>query len=303
MSENDENLSWTQRRRFEFLEWKLFWERRLTRSDLEGAFDISTPQASVDLRKYREIAPENLEQTARGYAPTPAFMPRFLTLSADRLLLQLRAWLAEVIQPRDLWFREAPTVDVTPDIVRSVSPDCLQPILQAIREQKAIALRYQSLTSARTREIAPHALAFDGHRWHVRAWCCENEDFRDFVLSRMDQLGDMRAVSFDPAEDIEWTQLVTLRLRPREGLTDQQRSAVEKDYGFANGRLDIEMRAALAFYFIRRMSLDLEPSEQLSPQRLQIELENLQEVSAQIAAAKKQTQALVTARKARNTPS
>lgn len=303
MSENDENLSWTQRRRFEFLEWKLFWEGRLTRSDLEGAFDISTPQASVDLRKYREIASENLEQTARGYAPTPAFTPRFLTLSADRLLLQLRAWLAEVIQPRDLWFREAPTVDVTPDIVRSVSPDCLQPILQAIREQKAIALRYQSLTSARTREIAPHALAFDGHRWHVRAWCCENEDFRDFVLSRMDQLGDMRAVSFDSAEDIEWTQLVTLRLRPREGLTDQQRSAVEKDYGFADGRLDIEMRAALAFYFIRRMSLDLEPSEQLSPQRLQIELENLQEVSAQIAVAKKQTQALVTARKARNAPS
>lgn len=302
MSGNDENLSWTQRRRFEFLEWKLFWEGRLTRSDLEGAFDISTPQASVDLRKYREIAPENLEQTARGYAPAPAFTPRFLTLSADRLLLQLRAWLAEVIQPRDLWFKEAPTVDVTPDIVRSVSPDCLRPILQAIREQKAIALRYQSLTSARSREIAPHALAFDGHRWHVRAWCCENEDFRDFVLSRMDQLGDMRAVSFDPAEDIEWTQLLTLRLRPREGLTDQQRSAVEKDYGFSDGRLDIEMRASLAFYFIRRMNLDLELSEQLSPQRLQIELENLQEVSAQIAAAKKQTQALVTARKARNAP-
>ena len=30
---------WTQNRRFEFIEWKLFWEGALNRSDLEGAFD------------------------------------------------------------------------------------------------------------------------------------------------------------------------------------------------------------------------------------------------------------------------
>jgi len=35
-----------------------------------------------------------------------------------------------------------------------------------------------------------------------------------------------------------------------------------------DGRLDIEMRASLAFYFIRRMNLDLAEAQDLSPERL-----------------------------------
>lgn len=298
MSEKDDSRRRTQLRRFEFLEWKLFWEGRLTRSDIEGAFGISTPQASVDLRNYREVAPDSLDPTPRGYAPTPTFKPRYLVPSADRLLLQLRALLSSVIQARDIWFKEVPPVDVAPDIVRSVAPECLRPILRAIRQREAIEVHYQSLTSARRRAIAPHALVFDGQRWHVRAWCCENEDFRDFVLSRMDALGTTSSVDFDPADDLEWSRRVTLRLRPRKGLPPQQSSAIQQDYGFTDGGLDIEMRASLAFYFIRRMNLDLTPSDQLSAERLQIELENLREVTDAIATAKADAKAIIKARKA-----
>ena len=69
MSEPADKRSWSQERRFEFLEWKMFWEDRVIRSDLESTFGISTPQASVDLRRYREVAPENMAKTARGYRP------------------------------------------------------------------------------------------------------------------------------------------------------------------------------------------------------------------------------------------
>ncbi|QLL64220.1 WYL domain-containing protein (plasmid) [Sinorhizobium mexicanum] len=271
----------------------MFWENRVIRSDLESTFGISTPQASVDLRNYREIAPGNLKPTARGYKPSAVFKPRFLIPSADRLLLQLRAALSGVIPKSDLWFREVPPVEVAPDIARSVSTECLRKLLMAMRERVALDIRYHALTGARRRAIAPHALAFDGHRWHVRAWCCDKEDFRDFVLSRIDEIGDTKPVQFDPDHDIEWATKIMLRLRPHRGLSPQQSKTIQLDYGMVDGHLDLEMRASLAFYFIRRMNLDLSASKELSPGRLQLELENSETVMEQLQEAKERTKELV----------
>lgn len=33
--------------------------------------------------------------------------------------------------------------------------------------------------------VCPHAIAFDGFRWHARAFCLTDEVFKDFLLSRM----------------------------------------------------------------------------------------------------------------------
>lgn len=35
------------------------------------------------------------------------------------------------------------------------------------------------------RLIAPHTLIYTGMRWHVRACCEKNRQYRDFVLSRL----------------------------------------------------------------------------------------------------------------------
>jgi hypothetical protein len=298
MSEPADKRSWSQERRFEFLEWKMFWEDRVIRSDLESTFGISTPQASVDLRRYREVAPENMQPTARGYRPSRSFTPRFYVPSADRLLLQLRALLSNVLPRREVWFRDLPPVAIAPDITRDVSADCLRPILRAMRERQALEVRYQSLSSSRRRAIAPHALAYDGHRWHVRAWCCEHRDFRDFLLSRMDAFGEARPVEFDPEDDVEWNTTLTLRLRPRRELDADKQSAIAKDFGMRGGRKNVEVRAALAFYFIRRLNLDLDPSDdpKLAPERLQIELENLAEVEEAVKSSQAISKARIAAR-------
>ena len=95
-----------------------------------------------------------------------------------------------------------PAVDVVPEIVRDVRTEVLRSILGAIRTKQAVAVEYQSLTSSRWRDIAPHALAFDGHRWHARAWCCEREEFRDFVLTRIKRLGKHKEARFNPDHDL-----------------------------------------------------------------------------------------------------
>lgn len=291
------------RRRFEFIEWRLFWERGLRRAGLENTFGISTPQASVDLRNYREEAPENIDYDGREklYVPGNSFKPKILALSADRLLLQLRAFLIGAIGPRDLWFSEPPPMDATPDIVRSVDPDMLQVLLAAVRQRRQIEVDYRSLTNQRRRTIAPHSLAFDGHRWHVRALCCEKDDFRDFVITRISDAVLGSRIDYDPAEDVEWDRKVNLRLSPHPRLSDSQRAAIECDYGMTDGIRTVEMRVALSYYFIKRLNLDLErrcSPGAIEPERVQIMLNNLDEVEAAQQAAKDDSADQVRMRKA-----
>lgn len=277
--------------RFEFIEWRLFWEGHLNRSDLEERFGISTPQASVDLRNYREVAGENIEYNAtqKRFVASANIKPRFLRISANRLLLQLRAFVNGVLRRQDVWFSSLPAVDVAPEIVREVRAEVLQRVLEAIQSKSALSVRYQSLTSSRWRDIAPHALVFDGHRWHARSWCCESEEFRDFVLTRIERLGKLKPVTYDPELDLAWKDKIELKLCPHPELTDEQNDAIQRDYDMRDGVRVIEMRLSLAYYFIKRLNLDLDC---LEPARAQVRLANLAEVEAEITKARENSRRL-----------
>ena len=272
-------------RRFEFIEWRLFWEGKINRSDLEARFGISTPQASLDLRHYKEFARRNIEYDAslKRYVSSEDIKPRFLRVSANRLLLQLRTWVGGVLRREDLWFSKIPAAGVAPEIGRDVRPQVLRRVLHAMRTRQALSVHYQSLTNSRWRDIAPHAIAFDGHRWHARAWCCERQEFRDFVLTRIERLGNLKPVSFDPEHDLAWNRTARLRLCPHPGLTEEQSQAIQCDYDMHKGVREIEIRLSLAYYFIRRMNLDLDG---LEPARAQVRLANLREVEAAVEAAR-----------------
>ena len=116
------------------------------------------------------------------------------------------------------------------------------------------------------------------------------------MLTRIERLGKLKPVSFDPEHDLEWNGTAKLRLHPHPGLTEEQSQAIQRDYDMREGVREIEMRLSLAYYFIKRMNLDL---DDLEPARAQIKLANLREVEAAIndarAASRKraQVQALV----------
>jgi len=184
--------------------------------------------------------------------------------------------------------------------VRKVEPETLRAMLRAIEARQEVDIVYQSLTNARSRAIAPHSLASDGRRWHVRAWCVGHHEFRDFVLSRMVSTGERRPSDADPTDDMEWNTMVELKVVPHPQLTDAQRSAIERDFGMKQGRLIIPTRAALAFYHIRHLNLDLD-RDKIPPQRQQICLANLKEIEEAVVASKAQTQALVSKKAARTT--
>jgi predicted DNA-binding transcriptional regulator YafY len=293
MAEKDD-VRWGMAQRFELIEWRAFWLGRVNRSDLEERFGVSTPQASVDLRSYQEAVPNNIEYdaTAKAYVPTSTFTPKYFRVSADRYLIQLNAILNGAVSRTDTWFGSLPPAAVMQTVVRSVEPDTLRAILNAIMGRHELEVVYQSLTNTRARTIVPHSLAFDGHRWHARAWCVEHRDFRDFVLSRILSVSISRSSDVDPSNDMEWNTMIDLKIVAHPYLGEAQKSAIERDFGMENGVLIMRTRAALAFYFIKRLNLDLD-SDQITPERKQISLSNFAEIVEMVNTAKAETRARV----------
>ena len=69
---------WGRQKRLEFIEFRLYWQGRINRSDLRAHFGISIPQASLDLRRYQELCPHSVEYDRSGkfYHPTAGFRTR-----------------------------------------------------------------------------------------------------------------------------------------------------------------------------------------------------------------------------------
>ena len=64
-------LRWGVEQRLEFIEFRLFWEGHVNRSDVMEQFGLSVNQASSDLNRYISFAPDNMtyDKSARGLPP------------------------------------------------------------------------------------------------------------------------------------------------------------------------------------------------------------------------------------------
>ncbi|WRH63788.1 MAG: WYL domain-containing protein [Fuscovulum sp.] len=275
MESGSAELRWGVEQRLEFIEFRLFWEGHVNRSDVMEQFGLSVNQASSDLNRYIGFAPENMvyDKSARTYVRGPRFKAQFMQPDAGRYLAQLRSLADGLLDPEDSWIAVHPTFDAAPTPVRGVNPMTLRSIVGAIHRAEAIEVQYQSLSRPEPiwRWIAPHAIAFDGFRWHTRAFCLLDNCFKDFLLSR---ILDTRGIQPSPcgsAADEDWAEQVDLVIGPHPDLSDTQRRVVELDYGMSGGSAKITVRRALLYYALRRLGLDSPPGSR-KPEEQQIVL-------------------------------
>jgi predicted DNA-binding transcriptional regulator YafY len=269
---------WDLLLRYRFIETLALWEGRLTTRHLCDTFGIGRQQASKDINNYmREVGPGNLQydKFLKGYKPTPAFEPRVTQGLADEYL-HLMARNNELMNVFESLSLNVANVEVLSLPVRDVKPEVLRPIMQAARQQKRLDVDYVSLNhpDREGRIIVPHTLVYSGLRWHVRAWCEKNCEYRDFVLSRFRGIPEiMDDSAHGVEEDTEWNTLVVVRIAPDPRLTLEQREVVEADYGMENGALEISTRARLVTYVLQL--LHIEPNELADdPTAQQIVVEN-----------------------------
>ena len=278
---NKKGVNWNVERRYEFIEFRLYWQGNINRSDLMEAFGISVQQASKDLTSYIEGRKSNLtyDKRLRTYLRGKNFRPRYFQPDSAEYFAQLQAVENGLVAEEQSWISFFPSFGATPTPARGVSPETLRDVLAAIREPAALQVTYQSMSRPEpsARWIEPHALAFDGFRWHARAFCQNDQVFKDFLLSRIVEVGEQGPVTAEPSADEAWHTEIVLEIGPHPDLSDNQRRAIEMDYGMEEGRAQISVRRALLFYALKRLGLDTGPAAR-RPQDQQIVLLNRDEV-------------------------
>jgi hypothetical protein len=268
---------WGEGRRLEFIDFRLQWQGRLNRSDLTTFFGISIPQASLDIAKYTEMAPGNLEydRRERVYVTQTTFRPLFPgTSNPATYLNELLAQAAGLLDEGASFANWRPPVAVVPNPSRALKPDIVVALLASIRQGGGLRTLYQSMSRMEPlrREFTPHALAHDGFRWHVRGFCHERKEFRDFVVARLLELEPAERLGPSAEDDVAWWTEVELVLAPHPKLSKAQQRAIELDYAMVRGEARLKCRRALLFYVLRHLGLDRPDSE--SPEAVQIVLKN-----------------------------
>jgi hypothetical protein len=271
---------WGQDRRLEFIDTRLTWLGRINRKELTEFFKISVPQASLDLAEYQARAPSNViyDRNEKAYVATSDFQPILIDGGSARYLAELYALSTGVIGPDVSFLGWTPTADVVRHPTRMVSPSVLRSVAHAIRERESLSIHYQSMTRPEptARVISPRAFAYDGFRWHLRAYCHLRDDFRDFVFARILNLAKASEQKSVPHVDVEWERELSIVIGPNPLLDDNRKRVLALDYGMANDRLVLKTRQALAFYLLRRLGLD--KSMDQPPEEQQIVLLNREDL-------------------------
>lgn len=244
---------WAGRERLAFIERAAWWRGTVNRGDLREVFGISTAQASADLQGYQGMNPGalNYNLSSKRYEAAAEMK---CVLHEPRLEDALRVITgAAAVFPRS----GAGTVEVFMPPARRAGGDVERRIFLAVENRLRVTVKYWSVSSGRAgkRVIAPHALAHDGYRWHVRAWCFENGDFRDFVLSRIEAADWPEEPFMPPDVDDAWETILPLTLRANPELPEDARRAIERDYGMKNGTLVLSVRKAMRDYVLGHLRI------------------------------------------------
>ncbi|WP_247254592.1 WYL domain-containing protein [Pseudomonas moorei] len=277
-----ELVRWDLALRYRLIETVVWWEGRLTTGHLIQSFGISRQQASKDINTYiTEHAPKNLtyDKQLKGYVPSKAFKPLFIDDSASAYLHLLNQTHSRAPHVEGLALAYAHTLVLeVPD--RTIRAEVLRPLLKACRDSEVIEVEYVSLANPtpEIRLIAPHTLVYTGMRWHVRAYCEKNREYRDFVLSRLRGQPEFERKAHNLIdEDDDWNTEVPVIIEPDSRLKPEQKAIIEADFGMHDGALIIPTRRALVKYVLQRFQID---PKKLDPKAAaqQIVVKNLEDL-------------------------
>jgi predicted DNA-binding transcriptional regulator YafY len=204
------------------------------------------------------------DRSEKAYKAGSRFIPAFDPPTVDRLFGH--ALVADGLPAA------APLFEWVGPPIRNADPVVVRNVCETAAGSLAIKIFYHSMThpTGRWRWIEPHCVAFDGQRWHVRAWCQLQTEFRDFSLGRVKKTAETLPATQLANEDAAWQRFLNVAIKPNRLLNADQKLLVADEYGMRNGKVAIRCREALLGYLFINLGLDRD----LSPPRQLIELED-----------------------------
>ncbi len=271
--------------RLSLLENVLLWEGRLNRARVQELFGLRPVRASEWIREFREKHPNWLvwNSKTRSYHASPDVYQAKRDADLRKLedAVSLTKYLTLIgiphaapgsLQNRIVW-------SAYPDL-SSPHPGIFAVLSDAIRTHHAVQITYRSMREPKPhqRVISPHNLIRAGRRWHTRAFCSTNQDFRDYALGRITD-AKMLEISSERLEkdDDAWMAKVSVRLVAHPDLSKEQEDVIRFEY-FNNTSARVEScRGALVGYFIQDLRAATDIKKQQPPD-YQLAVANVDEV-------------------------
>lgn len=253
MSKKCEDISWGVKKRLQFIEFQLLFKREINSRTLVMEFGISRQQASGDIKLYKDLYPENLlpyNAVDKSYRPSKAFTPYFIS---ENLTPGINEAYEEL--------SDSKSVETIPTLKRNQIKGLLASIMLAIESQSDIQAIYKSSSSpfGAKRTLKPCGIAYVGNRAHLRAYCYEQCQYRDFVLSRFSTKPELivqKTNKLELPEDIMWEEFITVALEANPKLCNDGEALISKEYDLETAS-PVHIRKSLLHYFFAHNNLPL----------------------------------------------
>lgn len=252
--------------RLKAVEILLLWEGQASRPRLAEIFDVHGTVLSRDMAAYVAQVPDNChyDTTARAYVATPYSQPHLTTgqFSEYEGLVGTRAPHGLLVGAHLVSTQQHAT---------SIHYRPFSRLHAAVRLGHQVPIEYRSFRNpeAHERMVRPHAFIQAGPRWHLRAYCTQAGNYRDFNLGRITQVGEPAPTRLPGAEaDEGWNREVSLRLVPHPDLGVIQAQLIRDEYMEGTTALVFRTRQALAKYVIRNYGAAAHPDVQHPPEFL-----------------------------------
>jgi|SRR5690554_544390 len=246
---------------YQQLELILQWEGKLNAKHLENLLGVTRQTASKKINEYIALHTASLayNNSAKTYQPTEQFTPQYgPCLLDDYLALNQTTDNAHTSQ-----LKPGSNTLHLGSVHAQPKPEYMRAIFTAIEQKQRIDIGYASVSSPDFEEriISPHSLVYDGHRWHTRAWCEKNLAFRDFVLSRINNVIELEgAAEKTSQDDTAWNTWVSFDIQPEPRLSQAKQTIIALDYGMDvttnHPTKTLTVRAATILYWLAYLRQD-----------------------------------------------
>lgn len=256
-------LSSAQAERLLFIERLVNVQGHINREDIVERFRISSAASTNDIRKYAQIAPDNLIYNVRKkrYEISNSFEFRFPVH-----FLSERAPVYTLPDPSSI------ELDNKLEILSSISV--------AIQNNSLLQIKVKPPSSDESfeLEVIPVAIANCWREWYLRAFDRMQNEFTFFSVREIvgiSRLDDQNIEDHElPEEDMKWNQFVTLELE-RNSDTAKTKNSSESEVG----NLEVRIRLALVKVFFELWKIEGLDEKYPKANQFQYSLKNSEEIS------------------------
>lgn len=243
-------------RRFAFIEARLLWAGGVTARELADTFGIARQNAQQSIKAYDKLHPGQLTHDRHGHRqiPTKGFRPEYVRAGVNRFLDYQRAASYTAHFYDEPGWSDLPFTDADALARPVYDQNAVQATLTALRRRSVVVIGYWAKSGARTRRISPHHLVHADERYHLRAYCHEAQEFRDFNLARIVTAEHCDEEWIPDTTDHDWHKRIDLVFEISPDLPADTRAALRQDHLKPDDpHLTIPgVREAIAFYVRRR---------------------------------------------------